>query len=88
MEREIILKNKLGLHLRAAAALTKVTNKYPFEIYILKEDQEVNAKSIMSVVSLAAPCGTRLIIKAEGKNAAEALDEIIQLVEKRFGEKE
>ncbi len=85
-ELEIEIKNKLGLHLRAAATLVKVTSQYKCEIMIKKDEEEVNGKSIMGVMTLAAAQGTKLLFKATGTDEKEALEKICEIVENKFGE--
>lgn len=86
--RKIKLINKLGLHARAAAKLVKTTNAFGCEIMIEKENNSVDAKSIMSVMLLAASCGTELLFRANGDDAQDALNAIEQLISDRFGEGE
>ena len=80
------IRNKLGLHARAAALLVKTANNYAADITIEKDGIEVNGKSIMGILMLAASRGTRITLKVEGKDAAEALQTLGQLIENRFGE--
>lgn len=85
---EIIITNKLGLHARAAARLTQLASQFDSEIYISREKQRVNAKSIMGVMMLAAGKGTRVMLDAEGNDASQALAAIKQLFADNFGEAE
>jgi phosphocarrier protein HPr len=80
--------NKLGLHLRAAAELVKVSNKFKSQIFINHGIQNVNAKSLMGLMTLAAAKGTELEFMAEGDDAKEALAALRQLFANKFGEKE
>ena len=80
--------NKLGLHLRAAAELVKVANKFKSQIFIHHGVQNVNTKSLMGLMTLAAAKGTELEFTAEGDDAKEALAGIRDLLAKKFGEKE
>jgi phosphocarrier protein len=83
----VCIKNKLGLHLRPASQLVKIANQFPdSEISIAKDGQEVNAKSIMGVVMLAAELGCELEIEAVGPSADEALASLGRLIEDGFGE--
>ncbi len=86
VERKIQVTNKLGLHARPAAMLVQKASKFKSEIKLQKEDIEVNAKSILSVMMLAAEVGTFLIIKAEGEDQEEAVATIAKLFEEKFGE--
>ncbi|MFH1824683.1 MAG: HPr family phosphocarrier protein [Candidatus Firestonebacteria bacterium] len=85
---EIIIKNKLGLHLRAAADFVKLASKYKSDIFVEKDGEQINGKSIMGIMALAASEGTKLIIKAQGEEAKEALDKLNELINNKFGEKE
>lgn len=85
---EVIIKNKLGLHLRAAADFVKLAGKYKSDIFVEKDSEQVSGKSIMGIMALAAVEGTKLIIKAEGEDAKEALNKLKGLINNKFGEKE
>jgi phosphocarrier protein len=80
--------NKLGLHLRAAAELVKVANKFKSQVTIHHGVQNVNAKSLMGLMTLAAAKGTEMEFTAEGEDAKEALAALKQLLAQKFGEKE
>jgi phosphocarrier protein len=86
--RELTIVNKLGLHARAAAKLVTLASKFESDITIKRGDQEVNAKSIMGVMMLAAAKGVVIDVRVDGKDADEALAEITRLVQNRFGEAE
>ena len=85
-EREVTILNRNGLHARPAAEIVKVAAKYKAEITISREDLEVNGKSIMGVMMLAAEQGATLRVKANGPDAEQAIQAIADLVEKKFGE--
>jgi phosphocarrier protein HPr len=85
---KITLQNKLGLHLRAAAELVKVANKFKCEILAGRGMQKVNAKSLLGLMTLAASRGTELEFTAEGEDAREALAALRLLIEQNFKEKE
>lgn len=85
-ERTVQIVNKAGLHARPAAEIVKLAAKYTSDITVIREDLEVNGKSIMGVMMLAAECGSTLQLKAEGPDAKEALDALAKLIESRFGE--
>jgi len=87
-EREVTIINKLGLHARAAARLVKLASTFGCDTVLERDGREVNGKSIMGVMMLAAGKGTRLKLRAEGEDAEQALDAIGQLIEDRFGEGE
>jgi phosphocarrier protein HPr len=80
------IRNKLGLHARAAALLVKTANHFAADVMVEKDGIEVNGKSIMGILMLAASKGTKITLKAEGKDAAQALQTLGQLIENRFGE--
>jgi phosphotransferase system HPr (HPr) family protein len=82
IEKEAIIKSKLGLHARPAALFVQLANKFDSEIIIKKEKQEVNGKSIMGILMLAAEKGARITIIAQGPDAEEAIDQLIGLISK------
>jgi phosphocarrier protein HPr len=86
--RKLTIVNKLGLHARAAAKLVNLASGFESDITINRGDQSVNAKSIMGVMMLAAAKGVVVEVCADGKDANEAVAEIAQLVQNRFGEAE
>ncbi len=78
--------NKLGLHARAAATLVKETNRFESEIFLVRDGNEVNGKSIMGVLTLAAAQGTAVEVRCEGRDAAAALEAIGAVFAVGFGE--
>ncbi|MCL1926138.1 MAG: HPr family phosphocarrier protein [Syntrophorhabdaceae bacterium] len=86
MEREFNIKNLLGLHARAAAQLVNLANRYASDIKLEKEEMQVNGKSIMGVLMLAAPKGAKIRVLANGADANEALVAIGELIDSKFGE--
>lgn len=87
-QRTIRVSNKLGLHARASAKLTKLAGQFASEIFIAKGGRRVNAKSIMGVMMLAAGIGSTVVVDAEGPDADAALDAIEALFNDKFGEGE
>lgn len=87
-EKEVTIVNKLGLHARAAAKLVNVATKYSSQIEIEKDGQRVNGKSIMGVMMLAASQGSNILLLADGDDAAESLDDMVQLINNYFDEDE
>jgi phosphocarrier protein len=85
-ERKVQIVNKAGLHARPAAEIVKLAAKYSADITVIRDELEVNGKSIMGVMMLAAECGSTLQLKAEGPDAKEALDALARLIESKFGE--
>lgn len=83
-----LVKNRLGLHARAAAKLVNVASKYPCEISVSRDGQGANAKSVMGVLLLCGAQGTSLDVEARGDQAAEAVTAIGALIDDRFGEGE
>lgn len=86
VERTIQVINKLGLHARPAAMLVQKASKFKSEIRLKKEDIEANAKSILSVMMLAAEVGSFVIIKAEGEDEQQAVEALARLFDEKFGE--
>ena len=86
--REIEIINKLGLHARASAALTKLANHFQCEVWLSRNNRRINAKSIMGVMTLVASKGTTIEIETNGADEDEAISALITLIEDRFGEEE
>jgi phosphocarrier protein HPr len=82
------IKNRLGLHARAAVLLVQTANQFEAEVTVSKDGQSVNGRSIMGIMMLAAEKGSRIEVEARGPQAAEALEAIRQLVDARFNEPE
>jgi phosphocarrier protein len=85
-ESEVILKNETGLHARPASIFIKMASKYSSEIKVIKDNKEYNGKSIIGILSMGAGKGTKLIIKAEGKDEEQAIEALKALIEGDFGE--
>ena len=88
IERDIEIKNKLGLHARAAAKLVHTAARFRSDIKIRKGDEEVDGKSILGILLLAAGRGTTITVKANGDDEAEAVDAIEKLIDAKFDEVE
>lgn len=88
IRRQLTIVNKLGLHARAASKLVNLASSFESEVVLRRDDREVNAKSIMGVMMLAANRGVTIELEASGDDAAEAIREIERLVADRFGEAE
>ena len=86
VEREFDILNRLGLHARAAAQLVRLANGFASEIHVVKDGLEINGKSIMGVLMLAAPKDTKILIRATGLDADEAMAAIGELIAQKFGE--
>lgn len=85
-ERIVAIVNPLGLHARPAAEFVKLASSYQSEITVQKDGMVVNGKSIMGVMTLAAECGSKLTIRAEGQDAEQALVALVALVENGFSQ--
>ncbi len=83
-----LVKNKLGLHARAAAKVTQLASRFPCDVSAGHEGQRVNAKSVMGLLLLCGAKGTSITIEADGDRAEEAVAAIGELIEARFGEEE
>lgn len=84
----VTISNKLGLHARASAKLTKLASSFPCQVFMSRNDRRVNAKSIMGVMMLAAGLGCEVEIETQGEDEREAMDAIVALINDRFGEGE
>jgi phosphocarrier protein len=84
--RNFKIVNRLGLHARAAAQLVQTANRFNSDINLIKDDIEVNGKSIMGILLLAAPQGTEIAVMVEGDDEKQAMDVIAELIEDGFGE--
>ena len=82
------ISNKLGLHARASAKLTKLAGSFPCEVFMSRGDRRINAKSIMGVMMLAAGVGTEVEIETDGPKEQEAMDALLALIADKFGEGE
>jgi phosphocarrier protein len=80
------IRNRLGLHARAAALLVKTANRFASEITLEKDGVEVNGKSIMGILMLAASKGSRVTLRIDGKDAAQAIQTLGKLIDNKFGE--
>jgi len=88
IHREIEIKNKLGLHARAAAKLVHTAARFKADIKVRKGDEEVDGKSILGILLLAAGRGSTITVKADGEDEREALDAVEKLIEAKFDEVE
>jgi len=86
MEKTFLIQNKLGLHARAASYFVQEANRFDAEIFIIKDGQEVNGKSILGVLMLAAPKGAEITLRIEGDDAEAAMEALGKLINDRFGE--
>ena len=88
IKTDTTITNKLGLHARASAKLTKLASRFPCEVWASRGERRVNAKSIMGVMMLAAGLGSTIEIETHGEREQEAMDALLALVNDKFGEGE
>lgn len=86
IEKDVEIINRLGLHARPAAMFVRVASRYRAEVWVAKGSEEVNGKSIMGLMMLAAGQGSKLHIRCEGPDADKALEEIEKIIQARFDE--
>jgi phosphocarrier protein HPr len=86
VERTCLVRNKMGMHARPAALIVQTANRYPCDVALIKDGQEVNGKSIMGVLMLAAAKGSTVTVRTEGEEATACADAIGELFEKGFNE--
>jgi phosphocarrier protein len=85
-EKEITIVNRLGMHARPAAMFVRIASRFKCEIWVEKDGEEINGKSIMGLMMLAAGQGSKLRVRCEGPDAPEALRELEELISGRFNE--
>lgn len=86
MTKDFLVSNKLGIHARPAALFVKTANRFNCDIFVEKDGERVNGKSIMGLMMLAAGPGSKLTVHAQGNDATQALAEIEQLIKRKFDE--
>ena len=84
--KELVVQNKMGIHARPAAMIVRVTNRYKADVFVEKDDEQVNGKSIMGLMMLAAGPGSKLHVRANGPDASQALTELESLLKRKFDE--
>jgi len=84
--KELVVQNKMGIHARPAAMIVRITNKFKAEVFVEKEEEQVNGKSIMGLMMLAAGKGSLVKFLATGDDAAQMLNELEQLFVRKFDE--
>ena len=80
------LKNKLGLHARAAATIVNASSRYDSKVFLEKDGKKIDGKSILDILTLACPMGSRVTVEADGLDAEDVMRELEELVENKFGE--
>ncbi len=88
VEKKIVIKNKLGLHARAAVKFVNLANRFSSTVKIIKDETEIDGKSILGILTLAATQGSSLRILISGKDDGEAMKALVALINDKFGEKE
>lgn len=88
IKKNTTISNKLGLHARASAKLTKLAGSFPCEVFMSRGERRVNAKSIMGVMMLAAGMGTEVALETDGEKEQECMDALLTLIADKFGEGE
>ncbi len=86
IEKELTIINRLGLHARPAAMFVRITSRYRSEVWVAKEGEEINGKSIMGLMMLAAGQGSKLTIRCEGPDADKVMEELEALIQQKFNE--
>ena len=86
IRRELTVRNKMGIHARPAAMIVRIANRFPDEVYVEKDDEQVNGKSILGLMMLAAGQGSKLRFTVVGENAETVLKEMEALFERKFEE--
>ena len=86
IEKDVIIVNRLGMHARPAALFVRVASRYRCEVWVEKEGEQINGKSIMGLMMLAAGQGSKLLIRCNGPDAEKAMEEIEALIAGKFNE--
>lgn len=86
IQTTVTISNKLGLHARASAKLTKLAGSFPCEVWLSRGDRRINAKSIMGVMMLAAGMGAEVVLETDGEQEQAASDALLALINDKFGE--
>ena len=88
VEKAIQIKNKLGLHARAAVKFVNMANRYSADVKVIKDNTVIDGKSILGILTLAATQGTPILLRISGKDERDAFDALAALINDKFGEKE
>ena len=86
VKKDLLITNKLGIHARPAAMFVKTANRFACDVFIEKDGETINGKSIMGLMMLAAGPGSKLTVRAQGQDASQAVDEIEALIKRKFDE--
>lgn len=85
-KKSLVVSNRMGIHARPAAMIVRIANKYPADIFVEKDEEQVNGKSIMGLMMLAAGNGSKLDFTASGEGSDRVLEEIEELFQRKFEE--
>lgn len=85
-EKDVVVKNRAGIHARPAGMIVNLASKFRSEVYLQKDSEKINAKSIMGLITLGVLCNTPIKVSAEGEDEKEAVDALSKLIENRFEE--
>jgi len=88
VEKTIVIKNKLGLHARAAVKFVNLANRYSSSVKVIRDETEIDGKSILGILTLAAIQGASIVLRISGKDENDALKALEELVKDKFGERE
>jgi phosphocarrier protein HPr len=88
IENEVLIRNKLGFHARAAVKFVNTANRYGASVKIIKDNTEIDGKSILGILTLAATQGCSVLLRVSGKDEGEAMKALTALIKDKFGEKE
>lgn len=86
VSKEVVIKNRAGIHARPAAMIVQTANEFDSQIFLEKDNNRINSKSIMGIITLGASYNSKLLVVAEGEDEAEAVEAIARLFENRFEE--
>ena len=86
VKKTLTIKNELGLHARSAAMIVRVLERYRSSVFLERDGNQVDARSLLDILTLACPKDSRIVVRADGDDAREAVDSIEKLVEDKFGE--
>lgn len=85
-EKQVTIRNRAGIHARPAALIVQTAGKFASKIHLIKENENINAKSIMGIITLGAGYNTNLLVRADGEDEQQAVDAIFDLFERKFEE--
>ncbi len=88
VEKRVVIKNRLGLHARAAVKFVNLANRFSSNVKIIKDTMEIDGKSILGILTLAASQGTAVILRVSGEDENEAIKALVDLINRKFEEKE